>query len=178
MTCFKFFIQLLGYINALNYKALFCMLLLPTVCDDYLGMANGDIPDESINASSEFLHQQNSKGYARQARLNGTSWWRANGSIVEPWIQADIGYQTYVSGVVTQGDGRVGGDWPDWVATLKVSTFFMSTTDTEVFVRYSNGTAWLVSVHFFQNGLDLYSKIYVSSRHKIVIFSWTSVKIE
>ena len=132
------------------------MLPSPTVCDEYLGMENGSIPDESIKASSEFINKNKHKGYARQARLNGIYWWRANGTLVEPWIQADIGYQTNVSGVVTQGDGNVGGEKPDWVSTLKVSTFFMSTNDTEVFVQYSNGTA-IVSIRSnSHNGFDLY----------------------
>ena len=104
-------------------------------------MENGDIPDEKIIASAELIDQkgtENESGHARQARLNGKFCWRAKRSEVKPWIQADIGYQTYVSGVVTQGDGEVGG--PDWVKTMKVSTFFVSENDAEVFVQYTNRT--------------------------------------
>ena len=117
-----------------------------TVCNDYLGMENGDIPDVNITASSEFILPKNStdgdgNGYAREARLNGKSCWRAHLSSTEkPWIQANIGYQTYVSGVVTQGDGGVGGkNNRDWVKTLKVSAFSISINDTEVFVKNDSG---------------------------------------
>ena len=57
--------------------------------------------------------------------------------VQQPWVQADIGYQTYVSGVVTQGDGGDGGD--DWISSIKVSTFLMSTNDEEVFVKDGQG---------------------------------------
>ena len=120
-------------------------MLLPTntVCNDSLGMKNGDIPDVNITASSEFILPKNSmdgegNGYAREARLNRRSCWRAKlSSTKKPWIQADIGYQTNVSGVVTQGDGGIGPE--DWVKTLKVSTFFKSTNDTEIFVKDDPG---------------------------------------
>ena len=155
-----------------NYEAFFCMLLSPTVCDEYLGMENGSIPDESIKASSECINSNRNKGYARQARLNGISWWRAHGTIDKPWIQADIGYQTYVSGVVTQGDGNVGGDKPDWVSTLKVSTF-MSTTDPEVFVQYSNGTEIVSIRSSSHNGFDLHIK------HNLCFFNrWQLAKMK
>ena len=86
------------------------------------------IPDASIQASStvdSIYHP------AWHARLNGDSCWSGRGATA--WIQADIGYQTYVSGVVTQGDGRVGD--PHWVTSIKVSTFLFSTDDTEVFIK-------------------------------------------
>ena len=63
-------------------------------------MENGDIPDEGITASSFVLFAP-----ASEARLEGSGKWATLGSEVNPWIQADIQYQTHVSGVLTQGDG-------------------------------------------------------------------------
>ena len=104
-------------------------------------MANGDIPNENIQTSSKRIQRtsnDNLYGFPSQARLNGSSTWTGINSTAQPWIQADIGYQTYISGVVTQGDGGVGGnngDHRDWVTSIKVSTFYMSINDTEVFMR-------------------------------------------
>ena len=78
---------------------------------------------------------------ARDARLNGVSCWRGAGTA--PWIQADIGHQTNISGVVTQGDGGVGHE--HWVTKIKVSTFLMSTNDAEVFVADGDGNV-IVSI--------------------------------
>ncbi|XP_072016512.1 lactadherin-like [Amphiura filiformis] len=99
-------------------------------------MQNNDIPDENIRASSE----SNSGNYqARLGRLNDPSCWAAlTGQTGTIWIQADIGYQTHVSGVITQGDGGIGS--PDWVTTFKVSTF-LTTGANEVFLEDQNGDA-------------------------------------
>ena len=111
----------------------FSILFLIEVCSDYLGMENGDIPNEK--------HQYSSYP-ASKARLNGIKFWACAGSLASPWIQADIGYQTYVSGVITQGDGGiVSGITADWVTSLKVSTFTMSTDDQEVFITDGVGNA-------------------------------------
>ena len=87
-------------------------------------MENGDIPDTSITAS----HSGHLKG-----RLQGQNWYVSMG-ITDPWIQADIGYQTCVSGVVTQGDGD-SGNLADWVSSFWVSTFQTNTASTEVFIK-------------------------------------------
>ena len=96
-------------------------------------MENRDIPDDNIQASSTW----GGNYLAWYARLNGNSCWTGTGKTA--WIQADIGYQTYVSGVVTQGDGTVGS--PHWVTSIKVSTFPVSSEDesTEVFVKDGYG---------------------------------------
>ena len=98
-------------------------------------MANSEIPDKNIQASHEHTNKP-----ATHARLNGPSFWstyRDTYPSVQPWIQADIGYQTPISGVATQGDG--GGT--EWVTSLKVSTFSSSTSDVEVFIKDSEGNA-------------------------------------
>ena len=102
-------------------------------------MENGDIPDENIQALSEtdgavlqFL--------AKEARLNASeegSYWSPTSHNGGEWIQADIGYQTYVTGVVTQGDGGHGAH--DWVTSFKVSTFLRNADDQEIFISDEDG---------------------------------------
>ena len=111
--------------------------MLFAVCHDYLGMENGDIPDENIWATSTLLTHPPNLYIAGKGRLNGPSTWVAHQHDDYPWIQAIIGYQTYVSGLVTQGGGSLASG--HWVKTLKVSTFAMSTNDAEVFVKDEQG---------------------------------------
>ena len=100
-----------------------------TVCGEKLGMENSDIPNGNIQASN---HNRGFEPW--KARLNGEGTWAADGSLVDPWIEADVGNQTYVSGVITQGDGGIGnGKSEDWVTSLKVSTK-MTPHDGEVHV--------------------------------------------
>ena len=97
-----------------------------------LGMENGDIVDENIIASSNL-----SEVYSPvRARFGGNCAWRASSSDSHPWIQADIGYQTYVLGVKTQGGGICDEVYSaEWVTSIKISTFYMTTSDEEVFVK-------------------------------------------
>ena len=83
-------------------------------------MENGDIPNEDIQASDWYSSRP-----ASNARLNGPSKRGAYDSAENPWIQADLGYQTFVSGVLTQGDGD-GQTNGDWVTSFKVSTFLVN----------------------------------------------------
>ena len=101
-------------------------------------MKNGDINDENIQASS----YQNYDGYTFYGfygRLHGNDYWWASLDEEAPWLQADIGYPTNITGVVTQGDGG-GGSKDDWVTSLKVSTFSQNTSDEEIFIKNENGT--------------------------------------
>ena len=107
------------------------------VCFDDLGMENYGIPDGNIKASST-MYPESPSNQPFQARLNGESCWQALKGEVTPWIQADIGYQTFVSGVVTQGDGGV-GDNLHWVTSFNVSTFAMSVSDKEIFIEDEDG---------------------------------------
>ena len=93
----------MGMVRGFERYGFFSKLFLIEVCSDYLGMENGDIPNENIEASHQYSSYPASK-----ARLNGIKFWACAGSLASPWIQADIGYQTYVSGVITQGDGGIG----------------------------------------------------------------------
>ena len=96
-------------------------------------MKSGDIPDANIQAIASSIDFP-----ARNGRLSSLPPWSVRGSESNPWIQADMGYQTYVSGVVTQGDGGF-GNYANWVTTLKVSTFAVNTNDEEEFVTDDYG---------------------------------------
>ncbi|XP_072048339.1 lactadherin-like [Amphiura filiformis] len=113
-----------------------------SVCSDYLGMESGEIGDADITASAAIAGTP-----SKDARLNAVGAWEADDSTVE-WIQADIGYQTYVSGVITQGDGGAAGSRNNWVTSFKVSTFLSTINDTEVFVRNQDGTEMIFPGNF------------------------------
>ena len=72
-------------------------------------MTSWQIPDANIQTSAE------ARG---NGRLRGNSPFQAPNDASDPWIQADIGYQTCVSGVKTQG---IAGD--NFVTSFWVSTF-------------------------------------------------------
>ena len=104
-----------------------CFHLFP-VCYEELGMESGDIQDENIEASSWELDGQPYD--ASINTLDANRKWSANGIIYELWIQADIQYHTYVSGVLTQGEGG------DWITSYTVSTFI---ENVETFVKNEYG---------------------------------------
>ena len=91
-------------------------------------MENGDIPDANIITSDG----------DQKGRLDTLQPFELTPSQItsgsSPWIQTDIGYQTCVSGVVTQGDGESGAD-ADWVTVFWVSTFQTSKASTQVFIK-------------------------------------------
>ena len=113
-------------------------------------MENGDIPDDNIKASN--VDSYNGETFhAFKARLNSETFaWIIKGSIGSmPWIQADIGYQTCVTGVITQGDGRTENN-PDWITKLKVSTFISTTDDSaEVFIEENGAPKVSIDVEIF-----------------------------
>ena len=87
-------------------------------------MENSDIPDANIMAS-----QGNEKG-----RLNAQIPFYLSRALSDPWVQANIGYQTCVSGLVTQGDGGHSGA-DDWVTSFWVSTYQVDLTSTQTFIK-------------------------------------------
>ncbi|XP_072041784.1 uncharacterized protein [Amphiura filiformis] len=106
------------------------------VCIDYLGLEKSDIPDANILASSEYSDSHGAKA----GRLNGQLFWLPDWYQTQTgpiWIQADIGYLTYVLGLITQGNGDT--SYPDWVTSFTVSTFL--TGANEVFVEDQIGKA-------------------------------------
>ena len=117
-------------------------------------MENGDIPDLYIEASSVY---SNYKPWL--ARLNGSSKWVAYDYNEEVWIQADIQNQTYVSGVLTQGDGDTGNRAGHWITSFKVSTFLENSDGEQTFVQDGLGNT-LVSL----DGLRDHNRVFISHR--------------
>ena len=105
------------------------------VCTDKLGVKNGDIPNANLQAS-----YSRSSHPAYKARLDGSSVWSVEGKIPSPWIQADIGYVTSVSGLLTQGDGGTFASIAnkDWITQLKVSTS-SAADEPQVFIKEEDG---------------------------------------
>ena len=105
-------------------------------------MENDDILNANIQASQMEIWNGETC-HAHQARLNSMTftWFLEGSGGSMPWIQADIGYQTCVTGVITQGDGGASlNNNPDWFTKLKVSTFLGTTDESaEVFIE-ENGT--------------------------------------
>ncbi|XP_072025497.1 hyalin-like [Amphiura filiformis] len=116
-------------------------------CNDPLGMENGDIPDGNIQASSSLYPAQG-------GRLNGVSKWATDlhAASIPPWIQADIGYATNVSAVITQGSGPVGLEL--WTTSFKVSTFLSTSLNDEVFITDQHG-----AVVIFPGNVDISSEV-------------------
>ena len=98
------------------------------VCTDKLGVESGTILDANFE-TSHYIDGDDNYLPPYKARLHGSSAWRVPKSIPNPWIQADIGYATNVSGLLTQGNGA-----HQWITKLKVSTF-TAAVDSEVFIK-------------------------------------------
>ncbi|XP_072037163.1 lactadherin-like [Amphiura filiformis] len=120
-------------------------------------MESGEIRDGAIEASDSFLLFP-----AANARLNGDGAWAAHDFYGIPpftdpttqWIQANIGYETNVSAVITQGDGGAGILADGWVRSFKVSTF-LSADGNEMFVmNQTDGTAMI-----FPGNTDINTKV-------------------
>ena len=138
------------------------LFYIVAVCGFYLGMSvdyhNYTIPNEHIRASNTLYDRP-----AWHGRLNEISCWIGSGAA--PWIQADIGHQTNISGVVTQGDGGIYN--AHWVTKIKVSTFSLSTNDTEVFVEDGNGNV-IVSLMYRNEACDFCDIIKMNKRRELI----------
>ena len=125
-------------------------------CYEYLGVSDSNmIPDSNIQASS-FSASDRLPEYAR---LNGFSHWQSNQSDSKPWIQADLGYQTQVSGVVTQGDGGIGGPSIDFIKSFSVSTFLEKTSDPEMYVKES-GSRKVCRVYYHNSLIKIHNTLF------------------
>ena len=120
----------------------FVFIIHISACRDYMGMENGDIPNENVQASSKI-----SPNEAWKARLNGLSYWLASLRHPYPWIQADIGYQTYITSVVTQGMNSA------YSTKLKISTFYNSINDDEIFISDESSHVKVSLIHELNFGL-------------------------
>ena len=81
--------------------------------------------------------------------------WRVDGYVENPWIQADIGYQTYVSGVVTQGCGN--DVYICWTTKIHVS---ISSTESAPMVFIDDHVTGLAKVLYFLNLSHVHTKGY------------------
>ena len=66
-------------------------------------MANGEIPDSSINASSYQSHDTWDR-LPKYARLGSDKFWGSTESNSEPWIQVNLGRIHIVTRLQTEGD--------------------------------------------------------------------------
>ncbi|XP_072170080.1 retinoschisin-like [Diadema setosum] len=78
-----------------------------------LGIEDGRIPDDSLSASSCYY-----KDCVTLARLNqpAKGAWTPGYRDKSPWVQADLGADYLIDGVITQG----GGDDEEWVANFSI----------------------------------------------------------
>ncbi|KAI8514606.1 hypothetical protein Bbelb_071970 [Branchiostoma belcheri] len=88
-----------------------------TVCQEWLGMESGGIPDDSITASGIGNGQQQ-PFYGRLKGTRGFGGWTPWIRNTEQWLQVDLGEVKRVTGTITQG-----GRWDlveQWVTTYKL----------------------------------------------------------
>ena len=82
-------------------------------------MANGDIPDSSITASSYRKHADFDR-LPRYARLGGVRFWMNDKkNDTKPWIQVDLVSSHNVTGLKAEGNDA-GGVYKYWVEQIKV----------------------------------------------------------
>ncbi|XP_031570498.1 coadhesin-like [Actinia tenebrosa] len=107
-------------------KNCFIPVPAPDGCDIPFGMANGNISDSQITASSYFINPERHPDIylPSRARLNGTSAepdregaWVPNTKSVGEYLQIDLGSVKMITGVATQGRQS----WPQWVTEYKIS---------------------------------------------------------
>lgn len=91
-----------------------------------LGMQNGMIGNSQITASSYYRRGLSTS----QARLNGPTSWSARRSVVNQWIQVDLGQEQVVTAIATQGRGNAA----QWVKTYSVSY----SADGKIFRSYKS----------------------------------------
>ncbi|XP_078610301.1 lactadherin-like [Branchiostoma floridae x Branchiostoma japonicum] len=121
-----------------------------------MGMSTGDIPDSSFTASSYYNPYM-----PANARFGITRCWipRTRSAVVE-WLKIDLGRETLVYGVITQGSP----DYNQWTRTYKLS--FSMDGETWDTYRGTDG-----SDKVFQGNYDRSSPVYnflnppVTTRH-------------
>ncbi|XP_035673277.1 uncharacterized protein LOC118413827 isoform X1 [Branchiostoma floridae] len=83
-----------------------------------LGMESGAIPDGHITASSQYTTGICAASKARLHSQEGTGSWCAGQNNNQQWLQVDIGAETTVAGVITQG--RSSNIYPQRVTSYKL----------------------------------------------------------
>jgi len=84
-----------------------------------LGMITGEIKDWQISASSAYPYEWDHKCREKYARvyLENKYGWCAKYKSASEWLQVDLGVQSRVTGVMTQGRG----DGNEWVRAFKLA---------------------------------------------------------
>ena len=91
----------------------YVFIILPVECSSApLGMESRAIPDSAVTASSTW----DSRLQPWQARINNEHCWSAGTSVVGEWLQVDLGKDTAVTKVATQGRSTSG----QWVKSYKI----------------------------------------------------------
>ena len=87
-------------------------------CQQPVGVEDGRITDSQLKASSEHdsNHGVTNARLNRPAQSGTTGAWSAKTNDANQWIQADLGFQQSVAGVMLQGRQ----DGPQWVTKFKV----------------------------------------------------------
>ncbi|KAK3737793.1 hypothetical protein QZH41_004839 [Actinostola sp. cb2023] len=94
-----------------------------------LGMQSGAIPDARINGIASSMY--NDKHAPSHGRLGQPGAWSARNSRVDEWIQVDLGQDTKVAGIATQGRTNEG----QWVKKYKLQY----SSDGKTFKDYKEG---------------------------------------
>ncbi|XP_011669610.1 lactadherin-like [Strongylocentrotus purpuratus] len=95
----------------------------PPVLGEGLGVEDGRIPDSSLTSSSVYQSQNPDAMAAYRGRLNAigtdgeTTGWTAALDDQDKWIKVDLGKESVVTGVITQG----GENYIRWYTSLQIS---------------------------------------------------------
>ena len=110
-----------------------CIAILLIICSRVLGMEKGSIIDAQVKASTEW----DSSYAAKNARLNlaaGRGGWRPRIDNTDQWIQVDLGENTQVAGIKTQGCAK----HEEWVESFTISY----SNDGTIFQPYEQNKVW------------------------------------
>nr|XP_054772154.1 lactadherin-like [Lytechinus pictus] len=109
----------------------------PLVLGEGLGVEDGRIPDSSLTSSTVIMKGDHA---ASEGRLNSDSAWVPSDSDTNKWVKVDLGNDTLITGIVTQGRYIGNGE--------KV---------TSVSISYSrDNTQWLYALQEFCGAVNRY----------------------
>ena len=106
-----------------------------------LGMESGKILDSAITASTYYNNQLGPANARLNLNRGWCAWTTTDAGEQSGWIQVDLGYIIWVTGVATQGRCV----WQQWVTSYKVSY----STDGQNWEFYDESGSTKVSLTFF-----------------------------
>ncbi|XP_033117579.1 uncharacterized protein LOC117117396 [Anneissia japonica] len=141
-NCVIYFYGVWSHVNCEDKRLVVCER---ESCTDHLGVEDGTIPSERLTASTEFSPYYGAHrgrlNIAADGNLKGA--WSAKSNDSDPWIQADLGSLSKITGVITQGRE----DASEWVTSFEVlysidgeqfETIMNSNGEIEVFTGNSD----------------------------------------